>query len=385
MTTHALLSPSGAHRWMRCPGSLALEQPFPESTSVYADEGTRAHELAARILRGENIDDADPGMLADVRKYTDVVQASAQDGALLVEKKVNLSDTLGSDEQFGTCDAVIIKEEEIEIHDLKYGRGTPVSAKGNEQLRLYALGALKDFGLLHEPKRVRMFIHQVRLAPVEDEVVDVEELLRWGREARVRADLAIAQMAFDTTKLDLEPGEKQCRFCKAKSTCPALRAKVENEVRVDFDDLDDTRKEVEAIVRRESEQISRSLKAVDLVEMWCKAVREEAFRRLAEGQDVPDFKLVEGRRGARKWSDEAEVEGTLKAMRLTVEQMYDLSLISPTSAEKLAKAGTIGPRQWPKLKDLITQPAGKPHVAPADDKRPAITIAAQPTDFELVA
>ena len=68
-------------------------------------------------------------------------------------------------------------------------------------------------------------------------------------------------------------------------------------------------------------------------------------------------------------------------MRLKVEEMYDLKLISPTTAEKLAKAGTIGPRQWPKLQEIIEQPEGKASVAPVSDKRPALKIAAVEDEF----
>ncbi len=130
--------------------------------------------------------------------------------------------------------------------------------------------------------------------------------------------------------------------------------------------------------------IARYLGEVDLIETWTKAVREKAYEMLAEGKELPGYKLVAGKKGARAWADPAEVEATLKSMRLKEAEMYDFKLISPTTAEKLAKAGTIGVRQWPKLQTLITQPDGKPHVAPADDKRPAITIAAKAEDFEAL-
>ena len=121
-----------------------------------------------------------------------------------------------------------------------------------------------------------------------------------------------------------------------------------------------------------------------MVEDWCKAIRAEVERRLLAGVDIPGHKLVEGRRGARAWANAEEVEAALKAMRLKVEQMYDLKLISPTTAEKLAKAGAIGPRQWPKLQDMITQADGKPSVAPASDKRPALVVKPVADEFDAV-
>jgi hypothetical protein len=172
---------------------------------------------------------------------------------------------------------------------------------------------------------------------------------------------------------DLEPGESQCRWCRAKATCPALAQRVTDE----FEAVPAPNAETDA-------RLAQAMGNVELIEGWCKAVRAETERRLLAGQPVPGFKLVEGRRGARKWADEKEVEAALKSMRLRDDQMYDFSLISPTSAEKLHKTGTIGPRQWPKLADLITQSDGKPSVAPESDKRPAIAVAAIESEFSNV-
>ena len=127
------------------------------------------------------------------------------------------------------------------------------------------------------------------------------------------------------------------------------------------------------------------MSTTDLIEAWCKAVRAKVEAELLAGNSVPGFKLVQGRRGARKWADLTAAEQALKAMRLKVEEMYDLSLISPTTAEKLHKAGTIGPRQWPKLQTLVVQPEGMPSVAPESDKRPALAVQASADEFDNVA
>jgi len=124
-----------------------------------------------------------------------------------------------------------------------------------------------------------------------------------------------------------------------------------------------------------------AMSKVDLIEGWCKAVRGEVERRLLEGKEVEGYKLVQGRRGPRAWANPEEAEAVLKAMRLKQEVMYDFKLISPTTADKLAKAGTIGKRQWPKVEALITQADGGPSVAPVSDKRPAMLVAVTPDDF----
>ncbi len=119
--------------------------------------------------------------------------------------------------------------------------------------------------------------------------------------------------------------------------------------------------------------------------MWIKAQRAEIERRLFEGEALADWKVVAGKKGNRAWSSKDEAETLLKGFRLKTEEMYDFTVISPTTAEKLSKAGTIGPRQWAKAQDLITQAEGKPSVAPASDKRPGISVAATADDFDVVA
>jgi hypothetical protein len=131
--------------------------------------------------------------------------------------------------------------------------------------------------------------------------------------------------------------------------------------------------------------LAHCMAAVGLVEDWCKGIRARVERELLAGNQVDGWKLVQGRKGARKWSSEDEAEQTLRRMKLKVEDMYDLKLISPTTAEKLSKAGTIGPRQWPQLQALITQSEGGLSVAPASDKRPAANPVASADAFEAIA
>lgn len=433
MAAHARLSPSGAHRWMPCPGSVVLEAGFPDTSSTYADEGTAAHFLATVCLNAghdaaaeigrticlvesleghsEEFKDAlgdlpatsfirsefqiDSVMAGHVQTYVDAVRQYAAGGQLMVEQRVEFSDAIGVPGQFGTSDAVILTAdgEEIQVHDLKYGQGEKVEAfkldaRGfqtfNPQLALYALGALAEFGLVGDFKRVRVVIHQPRLNHVSEFDGTVEDLQEFAEAARVAAHRVSAAQEYQGKWNELHdnylaPGEEQCRFCKAKSKCPKLTAHVLETVAGDF--IDVSQPIAEQIAARcsvplvhDNEHLGRLRASVSLIEGWCKAVCEQTDQELQAGRPVPGWKLVEGRAGNRKWSNEQEAEATLKAMRIKHGQMYDYKLISPTTAEKLAKAEEIGPRQWPKLQALITRADGKPTVAPATDPRPAISV-----------
>jgi hypothetical protein len=373
MTAHALLGASKAHRWMPCPGSIALEAGLPDTTSPHAEEGTRAHGLAALIIEKQPFsEETDLEMFNNVMIYVDYVRREAEghgDHALLIEQRVDYSDVIGVPDSFGTSDAIILAGDTIKVIDLKYGMGVRVNAEENEQLMLYALGALETFGVTGHYTRAKLVIVQPRLDHISEWEVTVEELKAFGEDARWHAQLAL-DIYEGRVETVLRPSDKACKFCKAKATCPALLAHVQDSVGADFENLDADEIKTSPMGMG-SNSLSIAMAAVPLVEDWCKAVRARLEAELLAGKPVSGWKLVQGRNGARKWANEADAEAKLKSMKLKVEEMYDLSLITPPKAEKLAKAGVIGPRQWPSLQGLIVQKPGPPSVAPESDKRPA--------------
>jgi hypothetical protein len=385
---------------MRCPGSVQACADLPDESSKFADEGTAAHFLASECLgRGDepfshlgrtilvSRDGAewlpegwaagnaassflvDQDMCLAVRDYVDYVRgvSKATGGALLVEQRLPISSLTGESGAHGTADAVILAEREIIVIDLKYGRGVAVSAADNEQLQIYALAALREFGLAQDFDRVRMVIHQPRLGAVSEATLSIDDLADFGERVLEAAGFTQYPDAL------LNPSEEACRWCRAKATCPALRAEV-----VELFGA------VPAPQAESADVLADCMAKVDLIEGWCKAVRAEVETRLLTGKPVRGWKVVQGKKGNRKWSSDADAEAMLKAMRIPHDRMYDYAVISPTSAEKLAKAEVIGPRQWPRVAALITQAEGKPSVAPESDKRPALVMSAVADAFNDV-
>lgn len=405
MSEHARFSPSGAHRWANCPGSLALELDFPDDSSSYADEGTGAHTLASIVLNevpevscatfiGERLEiregvtiEVTQEMAEETQKYVDYVRAIEATGhGLAVEQRVDFSQTLGLEpgEGFGTADAVLFGDGHLTVVDLKFGKGVRVDAEENPQLMLYALGAMETFGDLFGPfETVTVAIHQPRIvAGVSVWHTDVARLEEFAREMAtaaidVKAALRAKAADWKTVKAEafLQPGEKTCQWCKAKATCPALSAFVQEAVGAQFDDLT---VEVTPPADLGDNALPNAMASVSLVEDWCKAVRAETERRLFAGVAVPGWKLVEGKKGNRQWTSKDDAEKLLREkFRLPADDIYEKSLVGIPAIEKLLKAS---PKRWEQVKSLITQAKGKPSVAPESDARAAW----QPVTFDEV-
>ncbi len=409
-----LCSPSGAEGWWHCAGRAVMEADFTDSDTDYSADGSARHEVCAATLLclngeretveewvGHGIDvhgktvTYKPEWVEEDQDYVDTVRALAEGGELFVERRVNFETYTGvKGDSFGTADAIVINKlpdgrgfgsvkHELIVVDRKTGY-VEVSPERNKQLMLYALGALAEFGMVYDIARVRLVIHQ-RKAREWD--CSIDELLQFAEQARAAAALVVDAVSehgkidaatWQRVYLNPDPSEQACAYCRAQATCPAMRAAIEKTVGMDFATVES----VPQVATDDEVLLSQQMAKVGLVEDWTKAVRAEVERRLLAGKPVPGFKLVLGKAGARKWSDEKAAEDMLrKQFRLPVEKAYDLSLISPTTAEKLKKAGDLGERQWKKAEALITRSEPKPSVAPITDKRDAYVPPDAADDF----
>lgn len=335
MAAHAILSPSGEHRWGACPGAPAMELDLPATSSKYADEGTAAHFLASECLtsgvnalahkgklihvtdEGSEWDDSpgkwcrvfkvDADMVRHIQVYLDIVRDYAKSGPLLVEQSLPIDHITGEADAEGTGDAVVLPDGEIIVIDLKYGQGLEVSAEDNGQLKMYALGALKKYEMLGEYQRARLVIVQPRINTRPSEWdIGIDELVVWGEETSKRAATALTALEFRSNWMGreyqyLNPGEKQCHFCKAKATCPALASNVAEIVGAQFEDItpEHIKAEVAKMASDSAQLVGAMMESVGLIEDWCTAIRAEVERRLIAGEPVEGYKLVQGKRGNR--------------------------------------------------------------------------------------
>lgn len=397
-TTHARFAPSGAHRWAVCHGSMVLEQAYPDESSTYAKEGTFAHLVASLCLvDGTNARDHIgksfdvEGQTFDLTKehaeYIDefitLAREEAAGGILLVDKKVDFSPYIRQPDSKGTMDVGVIFPTKAKLIDLKYGMGVKVDAYDNWQLGSYGLGLVNDYGHLADFEEIELIISQPRLNHVSRWTVSLKELEAFGEALAVAADKVLDAFEYEGAdnwaETYLHPNEKSCQFCRAKATCPALRNAVEPYVSTAA-----SADEFTAFLSEAQDDVVAGLMAkADMAEMLIKAVRAEVERRLLKGESVPGYKLVEGRKGNRAWSDDKAVEELMKKkFRFKDADMFDMKLVSPTTAEKRFKAQTT---RWKQLEALITRADGKPSVAPADDPRPAITMQATAEEFAALA
>lgn len=370
---HALLSASGSARWLRCTASAEAEKNFPpEKESTYAAEGTVAHALAeaklyADILGRDESDTiaklkGDPYYDSDMDRYTTgyaeyvaelLAEAKEEDpmAQLLPETRVDFSRYVPSG--FGTADALILSNKRITVVDLKYGRGVPVSAKGNSQLALYALGAYDAYSFLYTPPMARLVIYQPRIDHIEYGDIPLQTLIDWGTEyVAPRAKAAIE----GSGKFD--PGD-HCRWCRARIRCRARAEKLKAIAKKDF---------CSPALLSDAEMLE-VLNLSDTLSKWAADVYGWAQAQAEKGKKIKGYKLVAGMR-KRKIANE---DGLITALRRHKLKLDD---IAPRKLESIGKLeNLIGKEQFKDwAADYIELPDARPILVPESDKRGEITV-----------
>lgn len=385
---HALLAASAANRWLNCTPSAKLEDAEgPRESSIYAEEGTLAHELGELYIRHDVLETVDDQVFSDrfdeimnnqlfSEEMLDVVPiyvdycteqfnaAKANDAQSImdVEQKLDLTEYVP--ESFGTADCVVIGGNLIEVIDYKHGKGVPVYAEWNKQLMLYGLGALRKYDMLFDIEEVRLTIVQPRINNISSWQISVKELIDWAETELAPA----AKLAFAGDG-ELKAGE-WCKFCAVKNRCKALYQKNMELAKYDF----------QKPVLLNDEEIADILKKTPALIEWANSIQEYAQdKAINQGKVWPGFKLVEGI-SRRKWLDEDAVAEAIftKIPEASEDQVYDMKLKTITQIEKIFGKKTVAEQ----LSDVIVKPQGKPTLVPVSDKRPALGTEEAINDFK---
>jgi hypothetical protein len=371
MSEHAKLSASGSGKWLVCTPSAQLESEIPDEESDFAKEGTFAHAVFAQDLNtwlGRPVDVLPTDLLhfdsQDLRDHVaDAVErakaaieearAACRDPVIYVEQKLDFSPWVPKG--FGTGDLVIITDDLAWVLDLKYGKGVPVSAVENSQMRLYGLGAYNELSHLYDIRRIRMHILQPRLDNWSSEELTVYELLDWAKDVVVPKAID----AWDG-RGELVAGDHCSKyFCRARYTCPARNVAAKALIESSFAFLPPD--------MLNPQQLFQVMSRADEVIKWLTDVQTWALKYAEKGNPLPGFKLVEGRSN-RRYTSQDEVASKLVSAGVDEALIYERSLLGITAMEKL-----LGKKKFAEiLGDLIEKPVGKPTLVPESDKRPAI-------------
>lgn len=370
---HAKYSPSHAAIWGTCTASLEAEKGIPDKGSPYAAEGTLAHSIAElKVLKKFTpmpltqyknrlgALKADPLYQPEMDGYTDryveeitkVCHGLPSKPYVVAEKRLQMEHIVP--DCFGTADCIVLCGDTLHVFDFKYGKGVAVSADHNPQMRLYALGAVREYApLFGEFRMVYTHIVQPRIDNFDSEELRLLELTGWGDDLKRKLDNTLL---YGT---EFVPGA-HCRFCKARSVC---RARAEALLT-----LEEPKTRTEQGDTLTDAEIGDILQRAQTLENWVKGLEEYAQDKLLHGGEIPGWKLVEGR-SVRTISDTDKAFGVLTESGYDSDLLYERKPLGLTALEKLC-----GKKKLTELiGGYITKPAGKPTLAPVSDKRKAFS------------
>ena len=407
---HAVLSASSSKQWLHCPPSIRLQENFPNESSVYAAEGTFAHEvceykvrkyLHERVKRpqSEEFETEEIEQITDMYAefVISIIEKMKENGCeplAFVEERVNYSHIAPSG--FGTADMLIIGKDEngkglLHVVDFKTGKGVFVDADHNSQMMLYALGGLATYGFIYEIETVRMSIVQPRLDNISTFECSRAELEEWGESIK-----PIAKLAYEG-KGEQKPGD-WCRFCRAKPVCRACANEALALCREDFLDLDagalsDETEESDMTAPYEADtqtavfkqpgliplsELAEILPTLNRISSWIEAVFAfVSSEAIDHGVAIPGYKVVEGR-SKRVFTDTKAVVDTAVANGYT--DLYKQSLITLTEFEKM-----MGKKKFNELLgQYVAKPPGKLALVPDSDPREPVDLTTPDQEFSVL-
>ena len=381
--THSVFSPSGSERWLSCPGSIKLVESLKivQTSSVFAMEGTAAHELCTWCLRQsvdaiKFLDQEVLGfkitmeMVNAVQLYINfIMQHRTFESVMYIEQTVDLS--FLQDSMKGTADCIIENPTELNVFDFKYGKGIPVEAHENTQMSLYAIGVLHK---IYESRKTLDHIETINLhivqprcphreGPVRTFVTSVKELRAFAQLARAKiVDACSNNPTF-------EPGEKQCKWCPAAPVCKPLAEFNLSLAKIEFAHLKTEKVKLDpaTINVLSKQEIAHIIKHSKIFTNWLGSMVKFALAEMKIGHEFPDFKLVR-KRANRIWKDsEIVLKYLTENLEIPEDKLFTKKFISPAQAEHL-----VGKKHKEDLVVYITKPIGDITLAPESDPRPAV-------------
>lgn len=371
---HAILSASSASRWLKCPGSVKLTKDMPETTSEYAEAGRLAHSIAELKLRKRFLAGLgaqkykkematltgaphyDPEMQHTTDDYADFVEqlylSYPEKPYLAVEQKVDFSTFVP--DGFGTSDCIMIGNRTMDVIDYKHGKGVPVVAEENPQMKLYGLGALMRYRAFYTIDTIRLHIFQPRIGEPQSWEISRDDLINWGALTVKPA----AKEAFEGSDI-CTPGD-WCRFCKAKALCRA-RSDV-------YTALEDFGYSTPALLS--NSEVGGILEIGTRLKKWVSDLEEYCLGALLRGEDIPGWKVVAGR-SVRSFDDADAAFKDIMAAGVEEALLYERKPLTLAQIEKI-----LGKKEFAEAAGgHIVTPPGKPTLAPAGDNRPAYNTA----------
>lgn len=394
---HSPTGPSGGHRWINCPGSVAATEHLPDTTNDFAEEGLFAHHIS-ELARLEHNDaeyyfgftsedgkwSCDREMVTAVQDFLDYCEQ--WEGEVFIEQRVSYDAWVKGG--FGTSDHICINADtkHVLVKDFKYGKGIQIFAEDNEQGLLYALGVYQDFSHLYDIDEFTISISQPRIHHRDQWDISTEELLTWAEEVAEPASVRVEDARNFLEKTGEIPEDyfeagDWCQWCKIKGECKTRAALMRQTALIGVEELDDL--DPEAVTGQvnvlSDDELGEAMGIVDQMRKWCTDIEEAvkkavmAGRKIVSGYDDDEeeeyWKMVEGRSNRRWIDEEAAAESLKKKARLKVGEIYTRKIIGPAPAEKL-----IG-EDHKALVGMIEKPQGKPVLVPGSDRREPYAVA----------